>query len=120
LKRVYICAPYAAGNAEHLEDLEEHVMAAVEAKVAPVSPTLMFERVAPALDRRDLLLASLALMAMCDELWVFGPGELPPSNQQISEMTTARGLGIPIISKTDECSTTPTTLALFDEPRIQN
>jgi hypothetical protein len=114
VKRVYICAPGEASQPEHFTDLERHVLAAIDAKVTPVNATLMFERVVDALDRQELFVSSVALIAACDELWVFGAGDVPPSTRQINEMTTAGQLGIPIIAKTVTSSAVP---ALFDEPR---
>ena len=112
MKRVYICAE--ASQPEHFASLERHVLEAVDAKVTPVNASLMFERVADALDRHERFVSSVAMIAACDELWVFGVGDLPPSTQQIHEMATARQLGIPIIAKTVTGEAVP---ALFDEAR---
>ena len=119
MKRVFICAPSGIGSEADLErDLEDHVLEAIRADVAPIAPALIYARFADEVTRESLLLSSLAWLAVCDEVWVYGPSDLDPSTRQLSEMTTATQLGIPLVSKLT--ARTQEEVPLFDHLRTTN
>ncbi len=74
MKKVYICAPLGGNVRENLERVKRYAEYALKCGTAPVVPhfyALCLDDADP--KQRQLgMAAGLALLEICDEMWIFG------------------------------------------------
>ena len=74
-KLAYICSPYAGDVQENLYRARQYSRFAVYRNVIPVTPHLLYPQFlqdAEPAEREIGTACAMALLALCDELWVFG------------------------------------------------
>ena len=73
-KKVYICAPLGGNTEENLKKVRRYTEYALRCGVSPVVPHFYAECLDDAnpAEREMGILAGLALLWFCDEMWVFG------------------------------------------------
>ena len=94
LRTVYVCHPFASDPQGHRESIRGVCRILVDGGVLPIAPQLLFRQFMDERTERDLAMSfCLQLVALVDELWVFG--ELSPGMRL--EIAEAHRLGIPIV-----------------------
>lgn len=96
LIKVYVCSPYRGDVKGNEEKARAYCKFAAKKGVLPIAPHLLFMQFIDdnKQDERELGLSfGLALLAMCDELWVFGDAITEGMAMEISE---AERLGIKV------------------------
>ncbi len=112
MKRVFVCSPLSADDAEGVarnqELAREHMLEVLRAGGAPMVPHLLYPQVlddrVPE-DRRLGLDAGLAWLLVCDEVWVWPPSwrQTPDGPEPIltsgmaEEVAAARRVGLPVL-----------------------
>ena len=94
-KLVYICSPYAGDVQENLRQARQFSRFAIFRNVIPVTPHLLYPQFlqdAEPAEREIGTECAMALLTLCDELWVFGK----PSAGMAGEIAYAMKYGIPI------------------------
>lgn len=96
-KLVYICSPYRGNVEENVKNARAYSLEAMmqHPDVLPIAPHLLFTQYLDDTDpeqRRIGLSASLDLLSICDELWVYGE----PSEGMAAEIRLAEELDIKI------------------------
>lgn len=94
--KVYVVSPYAGDVAKNTSAAVRYCRYVIDAGMVPVASHLLYPQILndrnP--DERELGLAcGLSLMALCDEVWVFGRNV---SSGMAREITEARKLEIPL------------------------
>ena len=98
-KLVYICSPYRGDIEKNVRNAQSYSFKAItqHPDVIPIAPHLLFTQYLDDEDpeqRRIGLSMGLDLLALCDELWVYGLGN--PSEGMAAEIALAKELSIQI------------------------
>ncbi len=96
MKKVYICSPLRGEVERNIQNALDYCLLAVKAGVMPIAPhvycTRFLDDDIPA--ERELGLATgLAMLAVCEEIWVFGI----PSEGMRAEIDRAQELGLKMV-----------------------
>ncbi len=100
---VYICSPYAGDILNNERKAREYGKFAIRQGVIPVVPHLLYPQFLNERNHADRalgLLFGLALLAKCEEIWVFGPRI---STGMAKEITEAERKCIPIRCFSEDC-----------------
>lgn len=75
-RKVYVASPYAGDVATNTKNAVEYCRAVIDAGYMPLASHLLYPQILddgkPA-ERELGLMFALAMLRMCDEVWVFGP-----------------------------------------------
>lgn len=104
VRRVFICSPYRANGPDavrrNVEAAEMACRLALEAGFAPFAPHLLYTRFLNEGDEREReagIVAGVAWMAGCHELWAVYPGEVWCATEGMRrEIEEAFRFGIPV------------------------
>ena len=102
-KIVFICSPFAGDVAGNIDRARRYGRFAVTKNTIPVIPHLMYPQFLCEDDPAERQLGiemGLALLAICQELWVFG-GRV--TSGMAVEIEKAKAIGIPIKYFTVDC-----------------
>ena len=94
-RKVYVASPYAGDTESNVKAAVSYCRQVIRAGYMPVASHLMYPQILDDSDpaQRELgLLFGLALLKLCDEVWVFGP--VSPGMEQ--EVREAGHLHIPV------------------------
>lgn len=94
-RKVYVASQYAGDTEKNIRAAAEYCRQAVDEGYMPIASHLLYPQFLDDNDpgQRDLgLLFGLALLKLCDEVWVFGP--ISPGMEQ--EIHEAKRLHIPV------------------------
>lgn len=97
MKRVFVSHPYTDNPVVNKIKADKICKRLYRQGVLPISPLHLFSFIETDKDRDDIMAACFALIAMCDELWVFGD-----SDGTDTEVRYAWNIGIPVVDCTVE------------------
>ena len=92
---IFICSPYAGDTAHNIRKAKEYCRFAVDEGYMPIAPHLLYPQILDDANPEERTLGmkmGLALLDLCDEIWVFGE----PSPGMAVEVAFARERRIPI------------------------
>lgn len=92
---VFICSPYAGDIVHNIRKAKEYCRFAIDEGYMPIAPHLLYPQILNDANPEERTLGmtfGLALLDLCDEIWVFGE----PSPGMAEEVAFARERKIPI------------------------
>ena len=92
---VFICSPYAGDTARNIQRAKDYCRFAVDEGYMPIAPHLLYPQILDDANPEERTLGmkmGLALLDLCDEIWVFGE----PSSGMAVEVAFAKERRIPI------------------------
>jgi len=99
LRRVYVCHPFSADPDDNACKVRSICRSLIEGGGLPIAPQIYLPLFVDERTERELALSlCLELVAVCDELWVYGP----VTNGMRREIRRAEALGIPVRCITEE------------------
>lgn len=102
MKKVYICSPYRGDTETNVENARKYCRAAVELGCLPIAPHLLFPQFLDdddIADRRRGMARAMELLFICDEVWVFGIGNMSEGMEK--EVKWADSKSIPVMDGFD-------------------
>lgn len=98
---VYICSPFSGDVSGNIERAKKYSRYAVDSKVIPIAPHLLFPQFMSDDAERELaLFMDMVLLGKCEELWVFG--ELVTEGMS-AEIAKAKRKNMKIRYFTEDC-----------------
>lgn len=98
---VYICSPFSGDISGNIERAKKYSRYAVDSKVIPIAPHLLFPQFMDDDAERELaLFMDMVLLGKCEELWVFGE---MVSEGMSAEIAKAKQKNMKIRYFTEDC-----------------